>query len=306
MLIQEKMQQTHFSSSEQQVIDYLLSHTEGWQDQTIKEIANQVYTHPSTLIRIAKKLGYSGWKELKEAYIEEITYLTSHFATVDANFPFDQSDGVMSIASKIGTLQKMTIDDTLSLLHHDELQKAKQYLLRADTVKLFGGNANTLISQEFALKMSRLGKPTSVSTTFGEGMYEAYNLPESSCAILISYTGENSYLLELLTVLQERKIPVIALTSIGTNQLAEKSNCTLRMTTRERLYSKIGSFTINTSICYLLDVLYSCVFGEHYRKNFNHILNVSQRVDNRRSTSEIIREKNPQDVLNALDSWIPN
>ncbi|MGM0124992.1 hypothetical protein IGI37_002386 [Enterococcus sp. AZ194] len=306
MLIQEKMQQTSFSSSEQQVVDYLLTHTEGLHEQTIKEIANQVYTHPSTLIRIAKKMGYTGWKELKEAYIEEITYLTSHFSSIDANFPFDQSDGVMSIASKIGTLQKMTIDDTLSLLHHDDLQKAKQYLLRAETIKVFGGNANTLISQDFALKMSRLGKSASVSTTFGEGLYETYNLPENSCAILISYTGENRYMLEILAVLKERKIPVIALTSIGTNQLAEKSDCVLRMTTRERLYSKIGSFTINNSICYLLDVLYSCVFGEHYRKNFDHVFKVSQKVDNRSSTSEIIREKNPQDVLHELDSWIPN
>ncbi|KAF1295803.1 sugar isomerase [Enterococcus sp. JM4C] len=306
MLIQERMQKTSFSSSEQQVIDYLLAHTEGLQDLTIKDIAGEVYTHPSTLIRIAKKMGYSGWKELKEAYIEEITYLTSHFSTIDANFPFDQSDGVMSIASKIGTLQKMTIDDTLSLLHHDELQKAKQYLLRAETIKVFGSNANTLISQDFALKMGRLGKSVSVSTTSGEGLYEACNLPETSCAILISYTGENNYLLEILAALKEKNIPVIALTSIGTNQLAEKSNCALRMTTRERLYSKIGSFTINTSICYLLDVLYSCVFGEHYRKNFNHIFEVSQKVDNRRSSSEIIREGNPQEVLHALDSWIPN
>ncbi|TQB28912.1 MurR/RpiR family transcriptional regulator, partial [Enterococcus faecium] len=60
--------------------------------------------------------------------------------------------------------------------------------------------------------------------------------------------------------------------------------------TRERLYSKISNFTINTSICYLLDVLYSCIFAEEYQKNLNHLIKIVQKVDDRPISSSIMEE----------------
>ncbi len=59
----------------------------------------------------------------------------------------------MTIAKKLAKLEQTTIEDTLSLIHHDELQKAKQSLLNASHIKIFASNANTLISQDFVLKM---------------------------------------------------------------------------------------------------------------------------------------------------------
>ena len=79
------------------------------------------------------------------------------------------------------------------------------------------------------------------------------------CGILISYTGENNVILRTAEILKQNHVPILALTSIGDSTLSSMSTAALRLTTRERLYSKIGNFTINTSICYLLDVLYSCV-----------------------------------------------
>lgn len=37
----------------------------------------------------------------------------------------------MTIANKMASLEQMTIQDTLSLIHHDQLQKAKQLMLQA-------------------------------------------------------------------------------------------------------------------------------------------------------------------------------
>ena len=36
----------------------------------------------------------------------------------------------MTIANKMASLEQMTIQDTLSLIHHDQLQKAKQLMLQ--------------------------------------------------------------------------------------------------------------------------------------------------------------------------------
>lgn len=122
---------------------------------------------------------------------------------------------------------------------------------------------------------------------------------------MISYTGENGFIMQIAKILQKQNIPIIALTSIGENTLASFSQAVLRMTTRERLYSKIGNFTINSSICYLLDVLYSCIFAEDYQKNLNHLIEVSELVDKRKTSSAIMAES-PESLIQFTESFRPN
>ena len=229
MLLSEKMKQTDFSNAETALVNFILEQGTAIEPLTIKEIAEANYVHPSTLIRVAKKLGYKGWLELRTEFLAEQTYLQTYFDDVDANFPFQHSDGLMTIANKIASLERTTIDDTLSLLDHDDLQKAKQLLLNARQIKIFGSNANLLISQDFALKMRRIKKNVVAAQTMGEDAYEAFNSQDETCAILISYTGENNYILQIAKILQKQNIPIIALTSIGDNTLASCSQAVLRM-----------------------------------------------------------------------------
>lgn len=305
MLISEKMKQTDFSAAESALVTYILEKGTAIEEQTIKEIAQATFVHPSTLIRVSKKLGFAGWVELKTAFLEEQTYLQTYFDTVDANLPFSATDGLMTIANKVATLERTTIDDTLSLLNHDNLQKAKQLLLQANQIKIFGSNANTLIAQDFALKMRRIKKNVIISQTMGENAYEAYNCHSKDCCILISYTGENEMITQTAEILKKQHIPIIGLTSIGENSLAAASDAALRLTTRERLYSKIGNYTINTSICYLLDVLYSCCFAEEYSLNLNHLIKIGEHVDTRKSSSSIMEESS-EARIHFTESFRPN
>lgn len=106
MLIRERLERCDFSNSEQTVIQYILKKNLAIKDMTTKEIAAQTYASPSTLVRIAHKMGYSGWNELKEAYLKEEEYLVTHFCHIDANLPFEKGDSIMSIANKIAILKK--------------------------------------------------------------------------------------------------------------------------------------------------------------------------------------------------------
>lgn len=304
MLIQEKIRQTNFSTAEQNVIDYILNRPQSL-NLTIKEVAEAVYVHPSTLIRIAKKLDFNGWLEFKIAFVKEQEYLTHHFQTVDANLPFTPTDGLMRIASKLAQLEQTTISDTLSLLQHDSLKKAKELLLGARLTRIFGNNANTLIAQDFAVKMNRIGKIVTTSQIQGETAYEAYNLTINDIAILISYTGENKMILQTANILIQQQVPFIAITSIGDNSLTKLATCVLQMTTRERLYSKIGNFTTNLSITYLLDVLYSIVFAENYQQELDHLIKIGQKIDHRQISSTIMAEKK-QPPVQIHDSFTPN
>lgn len=292
MLIRERLERCEFSNSEKVIIEFIINKKLSIKDMTTKDIANATYTSPSTLIRIAHKMGFNGWNELKEAYLKEEEYLQSHFCDIDANYPFQNNDTIMSIASKIATLKKESIDDTLSLITHDDLQKAIQIIRKASSIQLFAVSNNLYISREFKHNMNRIRKRVDICSTQGELVYTACTCDPKSCALVISYSGETPILKRTVLALKAQNIPIIAITNIGDNTIARLSDCVLKICTREKLYSKIATFSTDSAITYLLDVIYSCIFALDYDKNKERKIQTSRMIEvGRFSTLDIIKEE---------------
>ncbi|MDN6639348.1 MAG: MurR/RpiR family transcriptional regulator [Tetragenococcus sp.] len=305
MLLTEQMEETTFSPAEKNVIHYVMADYTKIEDTTVKDIAAKAFVHPSTLIRVAKKLGFRGWNDFKAAFLKEQYYLHNHFVQTDANLPFAENDSLLTIAQKIASLEQGTIADTLSLVEHKQLQKATELLYQARQIKIFTSNANLLISQDFALKMRRIEKQTSAAEIIGEQVYEAYSTDENTCVLLISYTGENKMLKRILPILKQQGANIIALSGIGENTLTRFADCHLHLATREKLYSKIGSYATSTSLAYLLDMLYSTVFAKNYQKNMAHLIAIGKEYDDRTSTSPVMHE-NHSPKIQVTDAVIPN
>lgn len=306
MLLTDKIKESHFSPAEQNVIDYILDERHDIEKMTIKQLAQITFVHPSTLIRIAKKLHYPGWTDFKKDYINEQRYLTHHFETIDPNLPFSKNDPALKIAQKMALLKQTAIEDTFSLLTHDALQQAIAALDHANRIQIFASNTNLLLCHDFALKMRHIQKDVRLSEVIGEQEYDAYNTDLKTCSILISYTGENELLTHVIPILKKQKGTILSLTSIGESTLAREADCHLPITTRERLYSKIGNFTITTSISYLLDILYSALFAKNYEQNLQHLITLGKSFDNRTSTAPVMQESWPTPERQITDSFIPN
>ncbi|MFQ6861694.1 MAG: MurR/RpiR family transcriptional regulator [Beduini sp.] len=299
MLIRERLERCDFSNSEQTVIQYILKKNLAIKDMTTKEIAAQTYASPSTLVRIAHKMGYSGWNELKEAYLKEEEYLVTHFCHIDANLPFEKGDSIMSIANKIAILKKESIDDTLSLVTHDDLQSAIQIIRKSSYINIFAVSNNLLITQEFKHNMSRIRKRVEVHTLQSEIVFNACLADPTSCAIIISYSGETDILIRSIKALKANHIPIIVISSIGNNTAKQLADCILHITTREKLYSKIATFSTDTAIIYLLDVIYSCIFALDYDQNLETKINASRIIESGRfSNIDILKES---DDINQND-----
>lgn len=290
MLLIERLKHTSFSDAEQALVSYLIDYPEDLQDMTTQKIADLTHTNPTSLIRVAKKMGFTGWLDLKEAYLEEWQYLNSHFTAIDANLPYEQTDHLVSIAHKISTLQQNTLQDTLSLIAPKDLEHAQKLLLNADEIKVFASHTNALIAQDFVTKMRRINKKVTISSTYDYSTYEAFNSNKRTCALIISYTGEDDSFIKCMDILKKQGASIISLTSIGDNPIATHSDCSLKITTREKLYSKIGNFTSTTSVIYLLNLLYSIVFTADYEMNLNHLIQIGRSSDTRKTNIDIIKE----------------
>ncbi|MDD8035827.1 MAG: MurR/RpiR family transcriptional regulator [Thomasclavelia ramosa] len=296
MLLKDQMKNFPFSNSERIIVDYILDRQNEIKDYSTKMVADETYTSPSTLIRIAKKLGFSGWNDFKNAYLNEIDYLNKHFQDIDPNYPFTNQDTIMNIASKIANLHAESSKDTLSLMQHDTLQKAVQILRRSKEVRVFAISNLNFIGEEFVFKLNRIKKKATISTVQDLMFHDAAMMEDNTCAVCISYSGETPHILQVATTLKENNVPIIAITSVGNNRLSAMANVTLHISTREKSFSKIGGFVSLESISIILNILYSCLFSLNYQANLDYKLKMSNRIETSRIIdNEIIAERLKED-----------
>lgn len=291
MLIKDKIRQTKLTKVEMDIAKYLLAHVREIDSLSTRELAKKTFTSSSAVIRLSNKLGYEGYTELKKDILKEQKYLDSHFEQIDANIPFKKEESMMKVANSMKELMNESAEDTLMLIDHDSLQKAFLILNKSEHIYVFGFGAYVPLAKIFQLKMSRIRKHVIVQDFVGEERYQADMISEKDCAIFISYSGENHTLNYVVHYLKEKGIPTIGITSIGENSLYDLCDCTLRMSTREKLFSKIANYSSEYSVLLILNILYSLCFKENYNENLQYKITHSKKEEiNHYSTNEIIQE----------------
>ena len=288
MLISQKLEAmtADYKDARAVVGSFMLEQRTGLQNLSMQQVADATYTSRPTLVRIAKKLGYSGWNELVKKYVDECRYYESHFAHISPNYPFDKQDAPSAIVDKVGHVMVESILDTMDMLDAGELSRAAALLARSKRIAMLCISPNSILAELFQRKMMQIGVHVELIQQ-SEQFFHAQSLGEQDCAIVISYSGNNASRapLRYLPCLKEHKVPIIAITSAGDNLLRSQATYVLTMSSREKLYSKIATFATEDSIAFLLNALYSCYFVLDSDKNLEYKVNASQKVEQQRYSS---------------------
>lgn len=293
MLVQQKLENLNiFTPQEKIVALYILKNKENIKQLSVGNISKATYTSPSTTVRMAQKIGYSGWKEFKELFCEEVEYLKTHFNEINPNIPFNRNDSMQDIAGKIATLLVDSIYDTVSLLDHTSLEKAIEMISKAKNIFIFAIGNTASVSYDFKSKMRLISKKVEVVDNPDDFIFAFNECNKDSCCIFISYSGETFQQYNIESYLMKRKFLSITITSIGDNSIKTYSDCHLLLSTREKLSTKIGNYVSNESIHYILDVLYSGVFAMDYNYNWNLKMSIAKEIDKDRYSSVSILQEN--------------
>ena len=292
MLILDKLKNDEvFSDAEKSIAAYFLERQLSLEGESIRHVAQATFTSPATVMRFCQRLGFEGYADFREAYVRENTYLSSHFQNIDSNRPFLEHDSFLTIAGKISSLYTETVKDTLSLLTQQELDQAVRMLDQAQNIYLCSSGVYSDIASAFRENMSKIGKTVVIPPSNTSAYFEACYRDKKNCFILVSYSGETPRNIVLAKKLRQRGIPAISITSYGSNSLAAQCGCRLYISTRQKLISNLGNFSINLSVFYLLDTLYAGCFRLRYKTNEELKIRFSKESEFRTSDNPILREE---------------
>lgn len=289
MLVTEKLKlQENLSETERQIAAYILTAGRELERYSTRALAEASYTSPASIVRLCKKLGFSGFDEFKRDYIQELDYLDSPSGAVDFNFPFARDDSPMHAANNIAQLYIETIQDTMSLLEAGELRKSVTLFQCRPRIHIYSAGTAINQAESFREKMLKIGRQVTISNNLNYQLYEVGCLSAQDLAIVISYSGETDRMLQVAQECGKRHVPVIALTSFGENSLTRYASCKLTLSTKENIYQNVGDYSSHLSVNLLLDILYSAYFLQNYDANYQSKLEKARVLEKGRTSSNPI------------------
>lgn len=292
MLIRERLlSQEGMTSVDVLLADFFINSGREIEAMSSRFIAKKLFVAPSTVSRFCQFIGFSGYSDFKIEFLKELDYLERNFLDINPNLPFTDRDINIGLASKIAVLYKETIEDSLSLLHHDSLQAATKVISSAKLI-YFGmvGDAFEM-AETFKNRMIKIGKTVIVERRSDNLYYAACQASRDSCFILVSYSGETELLLKVAKQLRNRRISTIVLTSFGDNTLSSMFDIVIHLSTREKLIENLGNFSSLISVSFVLDTLYASVFQTNYDGYYKMKCNLSHTYENKRhSTNPLLND----------------
>lgn len=245
-----------FTKTEIAVRDYVLTHRDEVLSMSTDDIARANYVSKATLTRFAKKLGLSGWNELKLQFAREASLAQQDGTAVDINFPYDEQSNIRQIADSLISLKTSILKHCFNSIEPNSIVEAIDLLEKQKRIYIFAEGYSLHASDDFCFRMTRIGKLVNNQSDIGI-RYIARALDSQDLGIIVSYTGLTESVVESFRVLMRNNVPTIAITSEDPNPIGDNATISIPLPREEDIYSKLGNYSSVDSMRAVFDLLYS-------------------------------------------------
>lgn len=276
MLIEDKLiRQDTFTTTEKRIADYLQANFEAAVYVTIEELAKATYTSHSAIIRLCKKLGFTGFKEFRLELGREVHQLLAQFdQTIDANFPFSEQDDGATIAKKMAELSIQAVKKTQLQIEDQPLDTIAEKLTQAQRIFVFAKGDSQITARKFQNKLVKLNKFLILAEEYSDSSWNAANLTKEDCAVFISYSGRIHHYEKIMSYLKHVGTPTLLLTGNEHSEMAKKASMCLVISQGELDFVKVATFSSQIAFDYVLNTLYSIMYAQNYTAN---VLNLKEK-----------------------------
>ena len=270
MTILEKLHyKENFTPTEQSIITYLIENIHCIPEMTIQQLALTTHSSNAAIIRICKKIGYSGFKDFKLALAIELE--SSKFVNQSVNFstPFYQSESTREIINDLSSLYKETIQLMQSQIHIQDYEKMSHIMIKSQRIVIFAIGDTRITAMNFINKLIKINIHPILATENYEEIAIAYNMTPQDCALFISYNGINEQFKTCVQILNKKHVPILFITANHNSPLLTLSQSQIIIPDKEDDY-KIGTFYSQISFQFILTILYSLIYKKDYAHHHQH------------------------------------
>lgn len=251
------------TSKEKAIAQYIIDHPAETVRLSIGELAETCSTSISTVVRLCKTAGYSGYKE----FCRDLSIDVAQSPSVSSEEYGDILSGgsMESIMNAVCSNSVTAIENTMAVLDPAELEKAVSAISAAKRVDFYGIGTSGHVAMDAYNKFVRINKLSMSTSDPHQQVLNASQLAPGDVAVLISYSGDTKDILETADVVKQAGATLISLTRYSKNPLSKMADICLYSSSSEALVrsgamgSRIGQLTI-------IDILYTAVASFDYNQ----------------------------------------
>lgn len=273
---QIRMMLPELTLKEGQIARYLLAQEATISKLTISEVARTHDVSEAMIVKLAKRLGFSGYKDLKRKLGQY-----NQLPTTEMFEELSSSDTTEQVVNKLFRTSIQAIEETLAVLSIGDVDKTVELILAAKQVELYGVGGSAAIAKDASHKFLRIG--------FRLTAYEDAHLMAMSASLLnvgdvviaISHSGQTSAVLAATRLAQVNGAKVIALTNHLLSPLGKEADIVLQSASRgsilmgENAASRIAQLNI-------IDVLFVCVAQRKQDESWSNLDKTMRSVEGKR------------------------
>ncbi len=191
-------------------------------DMSLREVAEGSGVSEAMVVKVAKKLGFAGFREFRAGLIE---YYGSESASLHSEISAEDTAG--EVVQKVFRTAMQALEETFAILDLEAFERAADYLHRARQRDFYGLGGSAQIARDVSHKFLRIGIRTSVFDDAHMMMMSAALLTPDDVAVAYSHSGNTSAVIEALELARRNGARTIAVTNYADSPLARLADVVL-------------------------------------------------------------------------------
>ena len=250
-LLQIKMLYDSMGKSEKKIADWILEHPREILPLSITELAEQSKSSEATIVRFAKRVGFSGYQELKISLAQEN-------GKKIANETITEKDSCFDIFDKITNDIYISLEKTKKAISTTALECCANAITDAEKIVIFGLGNSASVALDASHKFLRAGCNSFAYSDNHMQAIAASHLTRNDVVLGISHSGSSKDIVEALKIAKQNGATTICITNKGKSPITKVSDIILFTDADETRYnilalnSRIAQLTIIDAIYYHL------------------------------------------------------
>lgn len=232
-LLQAQLRYNDMGKSEKKVADWLFSHSGEILPYSITDLASKCDSSEATIVRFSKRLGYSGYQELK-------LFLAQEYEKKVIVPNITGADDCFSIFEKVCNDAYMSLERTKKTLSAESMTRAAKAISEARRVVIIGLGTSAQVAEDASNKFLRAGCNSSAYADTHMQAIAVSQLKAGDVVIGISQSGSSKDIVEAMKTARSHGATTISITSKERSPIARQSDVLLLTDTEETRHSSLG------------------------------------------------------------------
>lgn len=270
MILDQLRSKKDFTHQESVLADFILSHVNEICDLSATDLAKQAFTSKATVIRLAQKIGFSGYQELKMKLIVESSQ-KMHFEEILKQEPITTQSRFQDLIEVLPGIYDKAVTNTNLTLSQQAVNRVSNYLHQAEQIDCYATGIAYHLAQTACFKFETLGKDVKVFESINKH-YLTYRRKTKRVVLLITFTGQNQHIMSIAKELRQRTDDyIVALAGPYQETLGDYCDQVIEIYNRDSVTS-LDVITSFISCNYILDLFFSLLLTKQYRKHVKQSL----------------------------------